>query len=235
MAIGIRAKQFEWHVTYPGPDGQLGTADDFELRSQLHVPVNTPVVATLEAEDVIHSFFVAPWRIKQDAVPGMKIPVWFEPTQVGTFELGCAELCGLGHSTMRVAVHVLNPDQYDAWFRQQTKGAAPAPAKPGAPANAAAGKQVFTSSGCASCHTLSDASASGTVGPNLNKLAADAAKYGKQLKETPEQYVKQSIVDPGKFTVPSFPKGVMPATFGQQLSTGQIDSLVKYLLSVGGK
>ena len=73
MPIAITAKQFEWNVTYPGPDGQLGTADDFTVRNQLHIPVNRPVVVNLEAEDVIHSFFVPAFRVKQDAVPGMQI------------------------------------------------------------------------------------------------------------------------------------------------------------------
>jgi cytochrome c oxidase subunit 2 len=116
MPIGILAKQFEWLVTYPGGDGRLGTADDFQVRSQLHVPVDTPVVATLEAEDVIHSFFVPPWRIKQDAVPGMKIPVWFQATRTGTFELGCAELCGLGHYRMRAVVTVHTKEDFARWM-----------------------------------------------------------------------------------------------------------------------
>ena len=128
MPIGILAKQFEWHVTYPGPDGRLGTGDDFQVRSQLHVPVDTPVAATLEAEDVIHSFFVPPWRIKQDAVPGMKIPVWFQATRTGTFELGCAELCGLGHYRMRAVVTVHTKEDFARWMatRGQTADAAPA-------------------------------------------------------------------------------------------------------------
>jgi cytochrome c oxidase subunit 2 len=80
------------------------------------VPVNRPVVATLQAEDVIHSFFVPQFRIKQDAVPGMHIRVWFQPTQVGTFELGCAELCGLGHYRMRAVVTVHTQEDYDRWM-----------------------------------------------------------------------------------------------------------------------
>ena len=115
IPMTIRAKQFEWHVTYPGTDGRIGGADDFSVRGQLHVPVNRPVVATLEAEDVIHSFFVPQWRIKQDAVPGMKIKVWFQPTKTGTFELGCAELCGLGHYRMRAVVTVHTQEEYDRW------------------------------------------------------------------------------------------------------------------------
>jgi cytochrome c oxidase subunit 2 len=113
--LAILAKQFEWHVTYPGVDGRLGNGDDFTVRSQLHVPVGRPVVATLTAEDVIHSFFVPQFRIKQDAVPGMHIRVWFHPTKVGTFELGCAELCGLGHYRMRAVVTVHTQQDYDRW------------------------------------------------------------------------------------------------------------------------
>ncbi|MFL5574826.1 MAG: cytochrome c oxidase subunit II [Gemmatimonadaceae bacterium] len=120
----ITAKQFEWHVTYPGRDEKLGTADDYTVRSQLHVPVGRPVVATLESEDVIHSFFIAPFRIKQDAVPGMHIRVWFQPTRVGQFELGCAELCGLGHYRMRAVVTVHTQQDYDRWVAGRSRSVA---------------------------------------------------------------------------------------------------------------
>ncbi len=124
MPIGIHAKQFEWHVIYPGKDGQLGTADDLDLRNQLHVVVNRPTVALLTSEDVIHSFFVPAWRLKQDAVPGLQIRVWFQPTEVGTFELGCAELCGLGHYRMRAQVTVHTQEDYDRWLAEQSQNVA---------------------------------------------------------------------------------------------------------------
>jgi cytochrome c oxidase subunit 2 len=129
IPIGILGKQFEWHFTYPGADGQLGTSDDFSVRNQLHVPVDSAVTATLEAEDVIHSFFVPPWRIKQDAVPGMKIPVWFQATREGTFEMGCAELCGLGHYRMKARVTVHSKENFARWMASggQTTAAAPTP------------------------------------------------------------------------------------------------------------
>ena len=101
MPIGDRRKQFEWNVTYPGADGKLGTADDFTIRGQLHVPVNKPTVVMLDIGGR-HSLVLRPsFRIKQDAVPGMHIRVWFQPTKAGEYELGCAELCGLGHYRMR--------------------------------------------------------------------------------------------------------------------------------------
>jgi cytochrome c oxidase subunit II len=119
LPIGVHAQQFEWHFTYPCADGQLGTADDFSIRNQLHVPVNRPVVATLTSEDVIHSFSVGAFRVKQDAVPGMTIPSWFQATETGTFELGCAELCGLGHYRMRAVVTVHSEEGFRDWLAQQ--------------------------------------------------------------------------------------------------------------------
>jgi len=122
--IGIHAKQFEWQVTYPGPDGQLGTADDFTVRNQLHVPVGRNVVVVLTSEDVVHSFWVPVLRVKQDAVPGMTIRAWFQATVPGEYELGCAELCGMGHYRMRARVFVHTPAEFTAWMQQQIQGGA---------------------------------------------------------------------------------------------------------------
>jgi cytochrome c oxidase subunit 2 len=119
LAFGVKAKQFEWNVTYNGADGQLGTEDDFTVRNQLHIPVNRPILVNLEAEDAIHSFFVPGFRIKQDAVPGMKIRVWFQATRTGPQELACAELCGMGHYKMRATVTVHTQEEYDAWLADQ--------------------------------------------------------------------------------------------------------------------
>ncbi len=119
IPYGLHAQQFEWNITYRGPDGQLGTADDFTVRNQLHIPVNQPVVMRMTAEDVIHSFFVPAFRVKQDAVPGMMINVWFEATETGQYEVACAELCGLGHYRMRGMVTVHSVDDYQQWLAGQ--------------------------------------------------------------------------------------------------------------------
>src|SRR5207302_9587267 len=120
--IAIHAKQFEWQITYPGPDGKLGTADDFTVRNQLHVPVNQPIAAELSSEDVIHSFFVPQFRLKQDVVPGMHIVAWFQATKTGEYELGCAELCGMGHYKMRWRVLVHTPEEFAACVKQHAAG-----------------------------------------------------------------------------------------------------------------
>jgi cytochrome c oxidase subunit II len=122
-AVVVHAKQFEWRMTYAGPDGQLGTADDFTVRNQLHIPVDRPILVNLSAEDVIHSFFVPEFRVKQDAVPGMLIHVWFQPTKTGEFEIGCAELCGMGHYKMRARVFVHTPEEFTAWMAQAAQAA----------------------------------------------------------------------------------------------------------------
>ena len=123
IPYGLHAQQFEWNITYRGPDGQLGTADDFVVRNQLHIPVNQPVVMQMTAEDVIHSFFVPAFRVKLDAMPGMTINVWFEATETGEYEIACAELCGLGHYRMRAMVTVHTVDDYQQWLAGQAAAA----------------------------------------------------------------------------------------------------------------
>jgi cytochrome c oxidase subunit II len=130
MTLAIHAQQFEWIVTYPGPDGELGTGDDFVLRNQLHIPVDRAVRVILTAEDVIHSFFLPHFRVKQDAVPGMEIPIWFQATRTGEFDLGCAELCGLGHYRMRGMVTVHTPEGFDAWHEEEAALASRSAADP---------------------------------------------------------------------------------------------------------
>jgi cytochrome c oxidase subunit 2 len=146
--IGVHAKQFEWWVTYPGPDGKLGRVrpelaskenptgmdttdvashDDIVVRNQLHVPMGRPIVVELSAEDVIHSFYVPQFRVRQDAVPGMPIRVWFQATVPGTYEIACSQLCGMGHYKMRAQVFVTSQADYDAWQQEQIAKAKGAP------------------------------------------------------------------------------------------------------------
>ena len=117
--IGVHGQQFEWMITYPGGDGALGTDDDFELRNQLHIPVDTPIAVHLTAEEVIHSFFIPSFRVKLDAMPGMPQVLWFQATETGSYELACAELCGIGHYRMRASVTVHAAEEYQQWMHEQ--------------------------------------------------------------------------------------------------------------------
>jgi cytochrome c oxidase subunit II len=119
LKIRVTAKQFNWIVTYPGPDGKFGTEDDREFSNEIHVPVGKPVVLLLRSQDVIHSVYMPNLRFKQDAVPGREISAWFDATKPGKYEIPCAELCGFGHSGMRGWLYVHTPEEYAKWVKQQ--------------------------------------------------------------------------------------------------------------------
>ena len=123
--LQVAAKQFNWDVVYPGADGKFGTDDDVKFDNDLHVPVNKVVRIQLSAKDVIHSFFLPNLRLKQDAVPGRTILVWFEATKPGKYELPCAELCGFGHSGMKGWLFVHTPEEYSKWAGENLAPKAP--------------------------------------------------------------------------------------------------------------
>lgn len=116
--VKVAGKQFNWEITYPGPDKKLGTTDDFKVDNEMHVPVNKIVRVRLTSMDVIHSFFLPNLRLKQDAVPGRETIVWFEATKTGKYELPCAELCGFGHSGMLGWLYVDTPENYAKWVME---------------------------------------------------------------------------------------------------------------------
>jgi cytochrome c oxidase subunit 2 len=118
VEVRVTAKQFNWEILYPGPDGKFGTADDYQVDNDLHVPVNKVVRVLLHSKDVIHSFFLPNLRLKQDALPGREIKVWFEATKPGAYEIPCAELCGFGHSGMKGQLTVHDPAGYEAWYKE---------------------------------------------------------------------------------------------------------------------
>jgi cytochrome c oxidase subunit 2 len=118
----VTGRQFQWVIRYPGNDGKLNTKDDLHMVNDLHFVKGRPALIYLKSSDVIHSFFLPQFRIKQDAVPGLTIPVWFDTDQAGHYELVCAELCGWGHYKMRgnVTVHETQ-QQFDEWLDSALK------------------------------------------------------------------------------------------------------------------
>ena len=129
--LEVTARQFEWRLRYPGPDGQLGTRDDLFHVNDLHVPVGEEILIELKSQDVLHSFFLPNLRVKQDAVPGMKIPVWFKAKEVGKYDIVCAELCGWGHYKMKGRITVESRRDFDRWlaglYAEQASMKSPAP------------------------------------------------------------------------------------------------------------
>jgi cytochrome c oxidase subunit 2 len=130
VVVEVTAKQFNWQVAYAGPDGKFGTEDDKKFLDEMHVPVGKKIRVNLRSQDVIHSFFVPQFRIKQDAVPGREIGAWFDAMKPGKYEWPCAELCGFGHSGMRGWIYVHTAEDYAKWEAENLKASAPAePAK----------------------------------------------------------------------------------------------------------
>jgi cytochrome c oxidase subunit II len=119
--LEVTGRQFEWRLRYPGlkAQGKLGSDQDIFIVNDLHLPVNEEILIDLKSADVLHSFFLPNMRVKQDAVPGMKIPVWFRATQTGSYDLVCAELCGWGHYKMKGRLTVESREDFDKWLEQK--------------------------------------------------------------------------------------------------------------------
>lgn len=142
--VRVVGEQFAWNFQYPGADGKFGKIDPSQVNTatnvlgldhgdtasaddvvsgELHIPVNRPIFIEITAKDVIHSFFLPVMRVKQDAIPGMRIPVWFTPTLEGNFEVACAQLCGNNHYSMRAVMYVQSQQKVDAWMAEKLKPA----------------------------------------------------------------------------------------------------------------
>ena len=128
VEVEITAEQFAWNIRYAGPDGALNSADDITTLNQLHLPVGQTVLVHLKSKDVIHSFFVPQFRMKQDAVPGLITRLWISATKTGHYEIACAELCGLGHYRMRGYLVLEPADAFQRWLAQQRADATEPPA-----------------------------------------------------------------------------------------------------------
>jgi cytochrome c oxidase subunit II len=151
VVVRVIGEQFAWNIHYPGPDGRFGRTDinlvsadnpigldrrdaaakdDITTINQLNLPVDRPVLVHLSSKDVIHSFGLFEMRVKQDAIPGMTIPVWFIPNRIGEYEITCSQLCGLGHFRMRGFITIQSDADYKKWFDDQEKELQPAAATP---------------------------------------------------------------------------------------------------------
>jgi cytochrome c oxidase subunit 2 len=116
--VRVIAQQWAWTFVHPGPDGKLDTADDVRMLDELHVMRDKVYHFELSAKDVLHSFSIPAFRLKQDAVPGRVIKGWFKPTVTGTYDIQCAEICGLGHALMPAHIVVENENDHARWLKQ---------------------------------------------------------------------------------------------------------------------
>ena len=224
MKVRVVGEQFTWTFYYAGDGGKEVASN------QLYLPEGKQVKFDIQSKDVLHDFWVPAFRQKIDAVPGITTRVRVKPVKTGTFPVVCAELCGLGHSVMRQSAHVVSQGDFDKWLSDQKAKAAGggAPAGGGGGGAAPDAKTIFTSGAspaCGSCHTLSDAGANGTIGPNLDKV----------LKGKDAKFIQQSIEDPGAFVEKGFQDGIMPTNYKDTLKPEEIKALTDYLVKVATK
>lgn len=202
--VYVVAKQWMWKIEHAEGQREI---------NELHVPVGRDVKLIMTSQDVIHSFFVPAFRMKQDVVPGRYTVSWFRATKAGTYHLFCTQYCGTQHSGMIGSIVVMEPAQYEAWMSGGSNGPL-----------SASGEKIFAELGCATCHRNDTQGR----GPNL------AGVFGKpvQLEDgrmitADENYVRESILDPGAKVVKGF-KPVMP-TFQGLISDEQLNALVAYV------
>ena len=216
LHVNVISQQYEWSFSYPSAKNLTS--------STLVLPKGRSVLLTFTSKDVIHAFFVPEFRQNQDIVPGLHSTLAVTPTRLGTYPVICNELCGLGHALMRTTTRVVTPAAFTQWLKTQAAAVS-------SPNTGTAGAAVFANNGCGACHTLTASKATGKVGPDLDKLPAEAARAKVPLAT----FVHDSIVDPNKYIEPGFVKNLMPQTFGSSLSKQQLDALVQYLIDSSKK
>ena len=211
MEVLVVGKQWMWKLQH---------AEGKKEINELHVPLGQAVALKMTSQDVIHSFYIPAFRIKQDVVPGRYTSEWFRPTQVGEYHLFCAEFCGTDHSQMIGRVVVMEPAAYQQWLRTGDAGQS----------IALEGRRLFREKGCSGCHE----------GNSVVKAPTLHGIYGRQVPlnsgevvTADDRYLRDSILLPGKQISAGY-ENLMPSFTGQ-ISEAEIMQLIAYLKSIGGE
>lgn len=258
LVLEVVGQQWQWHYRFPGADGRLGRSDarfvtagnPFGLDpgdlagqddllvtgSEVHLARGKPVKVLLRSHDVLHDFYVPPFRARMNIVPGQVSTFWFTPTVVGRFEAMCAQLCGVGHFNMRGHVVVEEEAAFQAWLKSQPTfaiaAAAPATAAPAAagPAGAdtriAQGRTLADAKGCMACHSVDGSTRVGPTWKGLYGKTRTLADGSAVLAD--ETYLKRSIREPQAQVVKGFPPIMPPAA----LSDDEVSALAAYIQSL---
>jgi cytochrome c oxidase subunit 2 len=258
LVMEVLGQQWKWAYRFSGADGRFGGvdprfvgasnplgldpkdaagADDLVVPGdEVHVPLGRPVKVLLRSNDVLHDFYVPPFRARMNIVPGTVTSFWFTPTQTGRFEVLCAQLCGVGHYNMRGFVVVDPPAAFDRWLAAQTTFAAVQHAATAVatatPANAdplvARGQALAQSKGCTACHTIDGSTG---VGPTWKGLLGKTERYADgSSARLDANALRHDIREPAARIVQGFAP-VMPKT---ELSDAELDALVAYIGAQGG-
>jgi cytochrome c oxidase subunit 2 len=208
MEITVVGRQWMWKIQHPTGQREI---------NELHVPMGQPIRLVMTSQDVIHSFFVPAFRVKQDVVPGMYSDLWFEPTKPGTYHLFCTEYCGTEHSRMIGTVTVMEAKDYEAWLRSGRVEES----------MVQSGERLFRDKGCSGCH----AGNSSVRAPLLNGVYGSPVPLDDGTIVTADDvYMRDSILLPKKQVAAGY-KPVMP-TYQNQLSEEELFQLLAYLKSL---
>ena len=217
-AKNLRVIGQKWNWTVQYPDDEISVSGQGAV---IGVPVNQPVSLTMSSQDVIHSFFVPNFRIKQDVVPGRYSTIWFEAKEIGEFPVFCAEYCGDSHSNMLALIKVMPEEEFREWVaKKKGENNLLSPLQ--------LGQKLFVSKACNTCHTTDG---SPKIGPSFKGIYGHttALESGGSVK-VDDNYIRESILEPQAKIVKSYPP-VMP-TFKGQLSEQEINALIEFIKSL---
>lgn len=215
LEIDVVGKQWMWYIQH-----QQGRAEINEL----HVPLGKPVKLKMISQDVIHSFYLPSFRVKQDVLPGRYTSLWFEATKIGRYHLFCAEYCGTNHSVMGGSVEVMEPADYERWLAEGGTG----------PSMAQEGEKLFVEHHCAGCHRGSQAVKAPRLEGVFGKSVPVVAE-GKDVKDVKfitadVMYIRDSILRPKSQVVAGF-EPLMPS-FDGQISEPDLLRIIAYIKSI---
>ena len=227
MDVYVQGKKWMWTFAYPGGPSSTDV---------LRVPAGRAVRLLITSRDVIHSFFVPAFRLKQDALPGRYTQTWFRATAPGRHQIFCAEYCGVGHSAMLGEVVVMKPEEFDAWMADQRRG--PAQAQDGAPTAGEPldiradlqeqGRRLAAEYGCFGCHTVDG---SRHIGPTWLDLYGKVERLeGGKTVRVDEAYLTRSMMDPRADVVLGY-QPVMP-TFQGRVPAPEVAAIVEFIKSL---
>ena len=210
LEIQVTGKQWAWTAEYK--NGVKST--------EVVVPVNKDVKIILASEDVIHSFFVPSFRIKQDAVPGRYTTVWFNATKLGEFHVFCTEYCGTSHSAMITKLKVVSQEDFDKWLINESEvGLLPL---------AQRGAKYFQTRACASCHNVDNPATK--IGPSLfQRWGKESIQDDGSKIPFDENHVRESVMTPQARIASGFPKPSPMPSFQGQLSESELSALIEYI------
>jgi cytochrome c oxidase subunit 2 len=209
LQVKVTAGQWYWQFQYP----EYGVTS-----TELYVPVQTQIDLQMTSVDVIHSFWVPEFRVKQDIIPGRTVDLRITPILIGQYTVRCAELCGLRHAYMETPVYVVSQADFSNWIARQQSAAPISPEL--------LGQQLSQQYGCANCHST-DGSAK--IGPTWLHLYGSTVKLSDGTSVTADDnYISNSILDPNSQVVAGFPSNVMP-DFLNTLDQKSVDALVAYI------